>query len=86
MTSVVEKPTEAATAAANATNSKKNLFKGDEDNLVVTENKKKIYAIKGLRNFMVIDTDDALLICPRDDKQFKEFIAGLGMPGYEEFR
>ena len=70
----------------NATNSKKNLFKGDEDNLVVTEDKKKIYAIKGLRNFMVIDTDDALLICPRDDKQFKEFITGLGMPGYEEFR
>ena len=70
----------------NATNSKKNLFMGDEDNLVVTENKKKIYAIKGLRNFMVIDTDDALLICPRDDKQFKEFITGLGMPGYEEFR
>ena len=70
----------------NATNSKKNLFMGDEDNLVVTENKKKIYAIKGLKNFMVIDTDDALLICPRDDKQFKEFITGLGMPGYEEFR
>ncbi|MBR5176127.1 MAG: mannose-1-phosphate guanylyltransferase [Bacteroidales bacterium] len=70
----------------NATNSGKNLFKGDEDNLVVTENKKKIYAIKGLRNYLVIDTDDALLICPKDDKQFKEFIAGLGMPGYEEFR
>ena len=70
----------------NATNSGKSLFKGDEDNLVVTENKKKIYAIKGLTNYLVIDTDDALLICPKDDKQFKEFIAGLGMPGYEEFR
>ena len=35
---------------------------------------------------MVIDTDDALLICPKDDKQFKEFITGLGMPGYEDFR
>ena len=70
----------------NATNSSSTLFDGDKDNLVVTENKKKIYAIKGLKDFLVIDTDDALLICPKNDKQFKEFITGLGMPGYEEFR
>ncbi|MBP3270423.1 MAG: mannose-1-phosphate guanylyltransferase, partial [Bacteroidales bacterium] len=70
----------------NATNTSKHLFNNDIDNLVVTDNKKKIYAIKGLKDFLVIDTDDALLICPRDDKQFKEFIAGLGMPGFEEFR
>ena len=70
----------------NATNSLTKLFNEDRDNLVVTENKKKIYAIKGLKDFMVIDTDDALLICPKDDKQFKEFITGLGMPGYEDFR
>ena len=70
----------------NATNTGKHLFNNDVDNLVVTDNKKKIYAIKGLKDYLVIDTDDALLICPRDDKQFKEFITGLGMPGYEEFR
>ena len=73
-------------ADGNATNSLTKLFNEDRDNLVVTENKKKIYAIKGLKDFMVIDTDDALLICPKDDKQFKEFITGLGMPGYEDFR
>ena len=70
----------------NATNTGKHLFNNDVDNLVVTDNKKKIYAIKGLKDYLVIDTDDALLICPRDDKQFKELITGLGMPGYEEFR
>ena len=70
----------------NVSNADKNLFNEDSDNLVITENKRKVYAIKGLKDFLVIDTDDALLICPRDDKQFKEFIAGLGMPGYEEFR
>ena len=70
----------------NVSNSTKNLFEEDSDNLVVTENKKKVYAIKGLKDYLVIDTDDALLICPKDDKQFKEFIAGLGMPGYEDFR
>ena len=70
----------------NASNTENNLFNEDRNNLVITENKKKIYAIKGLKDFLVIDMDDALLICPRDDKQFREFISGLGMPGYEDFR
>ena len=73
-------------ADGNASNTGQNLFREDRDNLVLTDNKKKVYAIKGLRDFLVVDTEDALLICPRDDKQFKEFISGLGMPGYEDFR
>ena len=48
--------------------------------------KKKLYAIKGLKDFIVIDTEDALLICPKDDRQYKDFLSGLGMPEYEEFR
>ena len=70
----------------NASNTGSSLFKENKDNLVITENKRKIYAIKGLKDYLVVDTDDALLICPRDDRQFKDFIAGLGMPGYEDFR
>ena len=35
---------------------------------------------------MVIDSGDVLLICPRDDKTFKDFIADIAMPGYEAFR
>ena len=41
---------------------------------------------QGLKDYLVIDTEDALLICPREDKQFKDFISGLGMPEYEDFR
>ena len=70
----------------NALNTINSLLREDKDNLVITENKKKIYAIKGLKDYLVIDTEDALLICPREDKQFKDFISGLGMPGYEDFR
>ncbi len=47
---------------------------------------KKVYAIKGLENFMVIDTKDALLICPKDDKQYNDLVSGLGMPEFSEFR
>jgi len=70
----------------NVSNTGSSLFKEDRNNLVITDDKRKIYAIKGLKDYLVIDTEDALLVCPRDDKQFKEFIAGLGMPGYEDFR
>ena len=70
----------------NAANTDNSLFHEDRDNLVITDNKRKVYAIKGLKDYLVVDTEDALLICPRDDRQFKEFISGLGMPGYEDFR
>ena len=70
----------------NVSNTGKSLFNEDRNNLVITNNKRKVYAVKGLEDYLVIDTEDALLICPRDDKQFREFIAGLGMPGYEDFR
>ena len=73
-------------AKGNVSNSGKHLFSEDRDNLLITENKRKIYAVKGLQDYLIVDTEDALLICPRDDKRFKEFIAGLGMPGYEDFR
>ena len=47
---------------------------------------KKLVAVKGLEDYMVIDTDDALVICPKDDKKFKEFISGIAMPEYEKYR
>ena len=48
--------------------------------------KKKLVAIRGLENFIVIDTDDVLMICPRDDKKLKDIISELAMPEYEEYR
>ena len=46
----------------------------------------RLVAVKGLKDYLVVDTPDALLVCPRDDKAFREVIAGLGMPGYEDYR
>lgn len=62
------------------------LTEDDKGSMLVSKNKKKLYAIKGLQDYVVIDTDDVLLICPKDDKQFKDFISGLGMPEYEDYR
>ncbi len=53
---------------------------------VSTVRRKKFYAVKGLKDYVIVDTGDVLLICPKDDKQFKDFLSGLGMPKYESFR
>ncbi len=70
----------------NAVSADKALIENTSGSLVVSQNKKKLIAVKGLENFMVIDTPEALLICPKDDKTFKEFISGIAMPGYEKYR
>ena len=42
--------------------------------------------MRGLENFIVVDTDDVLLVCPRDEQKAKEVIANVAMPEYEKFR
>ena len=70
----------------NAVSAEKTLMEGTRDTLIVSPEKKKLIAIKGLEDYMVIDTDDVLVICPKDDKKFKDFISGIGMPEYEKYR
>lgn len=62
------------------------LYEESSDNLIISKVGGKLVAIKGLSDFLVIDTDDVLMICPKDDRKFKDFIARLAMPGYEKFR
>lgn len=65
----------------------RHLVENCKDVLVMTpDRKKKMVAIKGLEDYMIIDTDDALVICPKDDKKFKDFISGIAMPEFEKYR
>jgi mannose-1-phosphate guanylyltransferase len=64
----------------------KYILDEDKDNMIVTTNKGKLIAIRGLENFLVVDTEDALLICPREDKRFKDLISQLAMPEFEKYR
>ncbi|MBQ3881360.1 MAG: mannose-1-phosphate guanylyltransferase [Bacteroidales bacterium] len=70
----------------NACNSTRPYFEDDKDSLILTTSPGKLLAIKGLKDYIVVDTDDVLLICPKDDKDYKDFITGLGMPGFEDIR
>lgn len=71
----------------NATNTTgKHLFEEDRDNMVFCQKNGKLVAIRGLQNMLVVDTDDVLMICPRDDERIKDFLSELAMPEYEDYR
>lgn len=70
----------------NAIKADKTLIESTRGSLIVSLEKKKLIAIKGLEDYMVIDTPDALVICPKDDKKYKDFISGIAMPEYEKYR
>lgn len=71
---------------ANALKAYKTLNKDTRGTLIYSDVKDKLVVIRGLENFIVVDTDDVLMICPRDDKQVKEIITEIAMPDYEEYR
>lgn len=62
------------------------ISEGNTGCIMVSMNRKKLMAVKGLKDYLVIDTDDALMICPRKDKDVKEFLSDIGMPQYEPYR
>lgn len=70
----------------NVTNSLKHNFDSASGNMVFCSDKKKLMAVKGLENFIVIDADDVLLICPKDDTSYRDFVSGRGMAGLDEFK
>lgn len=62
------------------------LLKDNRTSIIYSTKKDKLVAIKGLEDFIVVDTDDVLMICPRDENKLKEFIAELAMPEFQDYR
>ena len=62
------------------------LFKDSADNIVYTTREGKLLALCGMQDFIIIDTDDVLMICPRDEQKLKDFLSQLAMPEFEEYR
>ena len=52
----------------NATVNSENIFRDAHGNMVRTQLGKRV-VIQGLRDFIVVEKDDVLLICPRKDEQ-----------------
>ena len=49
------------------------------NSLILTEKKDKLIVVKGLENYMVVDTNDVLMICPRNEADFKNVITDLAV-------
>ncbi len=70
----------------NVTNASKMMLDEAKNNMISCSHKGKMVAIKGLEGYTIVDTDDVLMICPKNDKKFNNFISGLGMPEYDKYR
>ena len=46
------------------------------NNMIKTTHEGKLVVLKGLKDFIVVDTDDALLICHKDEEQFIKQVVG----------
>ena len=59
----------------------------DSSNCILNSDKeRKLLAVSGLEDYIVIDTDDVLMICPRDEHKIKDITTHIGLPDYEEYR
>ena len=61
------------------------LLKEVNNSIVISENEKKIIVAAGLDNFMVINTKDLLLICPRDPLVYKALFAEMTLNGLGKY-
>ena len=55
------------------------MVSGVKDSIIREDNEGKLVVVRGLENFLVIDTPDALMICPKDDAMVKEIVADLSI-------
>ena len=56
------------------------------DNMIKTTHNGKMVVVKGLEGYIVVDTEDALLICKKDDEQFiKQIVSDMKTKHGEPF-
>lgn len=71
----------------NALNTRnRQLMRECSNNIIYSDTHNKLIALRGIEDHIVIDTEDVLLICPRDEQKLKEFLSQLAMPEFEEYR
>lgn len=64
----------------------KALMEDDRKSIIYSTKSNKLLALRGLEDFIVIDTEDVLLICPRNDEKLHSFLTELAMPEFNDYR
>lgn len=57
-----------------------------ENSVIVSNEEEKLVVVKGLKDYMVINTDDVLLVCPRDEVEFKNVITDLTVNEFNKYQ
>lgn len=61
------------------------LLREVTNSVVISDSEKKVVVAAGLDNFMVINTEDLLLICPRDSSVYKTLLAEMTLTGLGKY-
>ena len=64
----------------------KSLLKDVQDSIVWSNRPRKLTVVRGLKDFLVVDSDDVLYICPRDEKILQDTRSELADPDFDEYR
>ena len=65
---------------------KDSLVSGVTDSILLSKEKGKLIAVRGLENFIVVNTDDVLLICPKVEADIKQVITDLSMSDFNKYK
>lgn len=57
-----------------------------KDSIIFSQEKDKLVAISGLSGYMVVNTDDVLLICQRDESAFKSILTDLPLSEFMKYQ
>lgn len=72
--------------SGNLTKAAATMLPETKNSIAITLHPDKLMVIKGLDNYMVVDTDSVLLVCPRDEKKFKEIITDLQLQDFKKYQ
>ena len=61
------------------------LLREVNNSIVISDNEKKIIVAAGLDNYMIINTEDLLLVCPRDPSVYKALLADMTLNGLGKY-
>ena len=61
------------------------LIDSTSGSVIISREKDKLVVVKGMKDYLIINTDDVLMICPRDGAKFKEIITDLAVNEKSKF-
>ena len=62
-----------------------NFLEDVQNSVVISEDKNKLIVIKGLKEYLVINTPTVLMICPRNEKTVKQLTTDISLSKEEQY-